>query len=137
MFGLSPIVTATIESTVINFCSCLVALYLTPDRPPHFPSLLIYGVLATPPNVYWQQWLEAKFPGYDLKRVEVDDGGKGVEIEKKLKVQNTCIKVVLDQTLSAVVNVSAYIGITRLLKGVPLDIAWSAVKNVSAFIEHG
>ena len=66
----------------------------------------------------------------------MDDGGKGVQIEKKLNVQNTCIKVALDQTLSAIVNVAAYIGVTRLLKGVPLDIAWSAVKNVGLSIER-
>lgn len=136
MFGLSPVLTATVQSTLINLCSCIIALYLTPDHPPHFPSLLIYGILATPPNVYWQQFLEATFPGYVLEKVAVDDGGKGVQIEKKLNVQNTCIKVALDQTLSAIVNVAAYIGVTRLLKGVPLDIAWSAVKNVGLSIER-
>lgn len=134
MFGLSPVVTATIQSIIISFCSCLVALYLTPDRPPHIPSILIYSALATPPNIWWQRTLEAWFPGYTVKKVEVDDGGKGVEVEKELNVRNTCIKVVLDQTLSAVVNVSAYIGVTRLLKGVPPDIAWSAVKNVSPLV---
>ena len=136
MLGLSPVVTATIQSTVISFCSCLVALYLTPDHPPHFPSLLIYTILATPPNFWWQQFIESQFPGYTLKNLEVDEGGKGVEVEKELNVKNTCIKVVLDQTISAVVNVSAYIGVTRLLKGVPLDIAWSAVKIVSISILH-
>ena len=130
MFGFSPVITATIQSFIINVCSCFVALYLTPDRPPHFPSILIYGILATPPNVYWQQFLESRFPGYELKKLEVDPGGEGVEVEKKLNVRNTCTKVILDQTISAVVNVSAYIGVTRLLKGVPPNIAWSAVKTV-------
>ena len=130
MFGLAPAATATFQSTIITFCSCLVALYLTPEHPPHFPSLLIYTILATPPNFWWQQSLESRFPGYTLKKVEVDDEGDGVEVEKQLNVRNTCVKVVLDQTISAVVNVSAYIGVTRLLKGVPLGVAWSAVKIV-------
>ena len=69
-----------------------------------------------------------------MKKVEVDDGGDGVEVEKQLNVKNTSIKVVLDQTISAFVNVSAYIGVTRLLKGVPIDIAWSAVKIVRVSI---
>ena len=135
MFGLSPVVNATIQSTIICFFSCLIALYLTPDHPPHFPSLLLYSILATPPNFWWQQFLEAWFPGYTVKKIAVDDGGKGVEVEKKLNIRNTCIKVILDQTLAAVPNVTAYIGVTRLLKGVPPDIAWSAVKNVSALIQ--
>ncbi len=136
MFGFSPVVTVTIQSVIISFCSCLVALYLTPDHPPHFPSLLIYSALATPPNFWWQQWLEAWFPGYTVRKVAVDDGGRGVEVEKLLNVRNTCTKVVLDQTIGAVVNVSAYIGATRLLKGVPADIAWSAVKNVSPMLPN-
>ena len=57
-----------------------------------------------------------------------------MEVEKQLNVKNTSIKVVLDQTISAFVNVSAYIGVTRLLKGVPIDIAWSAVKIVRVSI---
>ena len=130
MFGFSPIVAATIQSTIISFCSCLVALFLTPDRPPHISSLLLYSILATPPNFWWQQFIESKFPAYALQRVEVDEGGKGVEVEKKLNVQNTCIKVLLDQTVAAVVNVAGYIGVTRLLKGVPLGLCWKAVKNV-------
>lgn len=130
MSGSSPVLTATIQSFVINLCACLIALYLQPDHPPHYSSILIYGILATPPNVYWQQFVEAYFPGYDLKKVRVDNGGKGVEIEKKLNVRNTCIKVVLDQTVLALFNVIAYVGVTKLLKGESLEIAWDAVKNV-------
>ena len=126
----SPLVTATIQAVVIAFCSCLIAQFLTPDDPPHYVSLLLYSALATPPNFRWQKILEQYFPGYTLKKVEVDDGGKGVEVEKKLEVKNTVIKVILDQTVAAVLNVTGYIGITRLLRGVPLDICWEAVKEV-------
>ena len=51
-------------------------------------------------------------------------------MEKRLDVKNTVIKVVLDQTFAAVLNVAGYIGVTRLLRGVPLDICWEAVKEV-------
>lgn len=60
----------------------------------------------------------------------MDDGGKGVEVEKRLNVQNTIIKFGLDQTLAAVVNVAAYIGGSRALRGVPLEECWMAVREV-------
>ena len=90
----------------------------------------MYSVLATPPNFFWQQFIEQYFPGYSLTKVEVDDGGKGVEVEKKLNVKNTIIKVILDQTVAAVPNVVGYIGVTRLLRGVPWDLCLEAVKEV-------
>ena len=65
-----------------------------------------------------------------MKKVEVDDGGKGVEVERVLNVKNTIIKVALDQTVAAVPNVAGYIGMTRLLRGVPVDLAWEAIKQV-------
>lgn len=74
--------------------------------------------------------MESKFPGYYLKKVEVDDGGKGVEVEKKLDVKNTLIKFGLDQTIGAVVNVTSYIGGTRWLRGVPIGECWNVVKEV-------
>lgn len=128
----SPVVKATIQSVVICLCSCLIALYLTPERPPHVLSLLLFSALSTPPNFWWQKALEARFPGFIVNKVKVDDGGEGVEVEKKLNVRNTCIKVFLDQTIAALINTVAYIGGTRLLRGVPIGICWDAVKEVSA-----
>ena len=66
-----------------------------------------------------------------MQKVEVDDGGKGVEVEKKLNVRNTCIKVLLDQTVASWVNVVFYIAGIRLLRGVSPELAWIAVKEVS------
>ena len=74
--------------------------------------------------------MESEFPGYTLKKLDVDDGGKGVEVEKTLNVRNTLIKLALDQTIGAVVNVAAYIGGSRALRGLPLEECWSAVKEV-------
>ena len=62
--------------------------------------------------------------------MDVDDGGRGVEVEKRLDVRNTLIKLGLDQTIAAVVNVVAYIGGSRALRGVPLEECWMAVKQV-------
>ncbi|MCJ1278849.1 hypothetical protein MMC21_006668 [Puttea exsequens] len=73
--------------------------------------------------------MESRFPGFTLKKVEVDDGGKGVEVEKRLDVWNTLIKFGLDQTVGAVVNVALYLGGTRLLRGVPPVECWQAVQE--------
>ena len=125
-----PIVTATLQSTFLTLCSLLIARFLTSSPPPDIPSLLLYTVLSTPPNYLWQQYIELIFPGYSLKKVDVDDGGKGVSVEKRINVRNTLAKMALDQTIAAVVNVSAYIGVTRLLRGVPADVCWNVVKEV-------
>lgn len=126
----APVAKATAQGCIISLGSCLIALYLTPDRPPHVLSLVLFAALSTPPNFWWQQYLESKFPGYPLKKIRVDDGGKGVEVEKKLDVQNTIVKVILDQTVASLVNVVAFIGGTRLLRGVPIDLSWNAVREV-------
>ena len=122
--------TATLQSTILTLCSLLIAQYFTSSPPPNIPALLLYTLLSTPPNYHWQQYIENKFPGYTLKKLDVDDGGKGVEVEKRLNVRNTLIKLVLDQTIAAVVNVAAYIGGSRALRGLPLDECWMAVREV-------
>lgn len=125
----SPVVTATLQATVLTLCSLLIAHFLTSSPPPNIPALLIYTLLSTPPNFWWQEYIERKFPGYILEKVEVDDGGKGVEVEKKLNVANTLIKLGLDQTVASIINVVAYIGLTRLLSGVPVVECMDAVRK--------
>lgn len=132
----SPILVATLQSTFLTLCSLLIACFFTnADPPPNIPALLIFTLLSTPPNFLWQQWMESKFPGYKVQKVKVDDDGKGVEVEEKLNVRNTLVKFGLDQTVGAVVNVGAYIGGTRLLRGVPAVTCWDAVKEVCFTLE--
>ena len=131
----SPVVRATLQAAVLTLCSLLIARFLTSNPPPNIPALLIYTLLSTPPNFWWQEYIEKIFPGYTLGKVEVDDGGKGVEVEKKLNVANTLIKLGLDQTVASIVNVVAYIGLTRLLSGVPAVECMDAVRKVrSSFL---
>ena len=131
----SPVVRATLQATILTLCSLLIARFLTSNPPPNIPALLIYTLLSTPPNFWWQEYIEKKFPGYTLGKVEVDDGGKGVEVEKKLNVANTLIKLGLDQTVASIVNVVAYIGLTRLFSGVPAVECLDAVRKVrSSFL---
>ena len=126
-----PMIIATFQSTVLTLCSLLIAQYFTSAPPPNIPALLLYTLLSTPPNYLWQQYIESRFPGYTLKKLDVDDGGKGVEVEKTLNMRNTLIKLGLDQTIAAVVNVVAYIGGSRALRGLPLEECWMAVREVS------
>ena len=66
--------------------------------------------------------------------MEVDEGGKGVEVEKKLNIGNTLIKFCLDQSIIAVINVSLFLGGIEALQGVPLDLCWQIVKDVGDFV---
>ncbi|KAL2042608.1 hypothetical protein N7G274_004367 [Stereocaulon virgatum] len=126
----SPMLIATLQSPFLTFCSLLIARFLTnADPPPNIPALLVFTLLSTPPNFLWQQWMESKFPGYKFQKVKVDDGGEGVEVEGRLNVRNTLVKIGLDQTLGAVVNVVVYIGGTRLLRGVPVGLCLDAIQQ--------
>lgn len=113
----------------------MFATFFTNSTPPTVP-LLIFTVLSTPPNYLWQQYLERVFPGYTTQKLEVDDGGKSVNLGKRLNKRNTLKKFVLDQTLGSVVNVVAFLGGVRLLRGVSLEESLQAVHEVS-FLPSG
>ena len=53
-----------------------------------------------------------------------------VTVKRRLNVGNTLLKVGIDQTLGATVNVVAHLGGVRLLRGVPVDECVQAVKEV-------
>jgi len=120
---------ATLQSTFLTLLSTLIARTFTASDPPMVP-LIILALLNTPPNYYWQYLIEKYFPGYTTTKIEVDDGGKGVEVEKKLNVQNTLIKFTLDQTVGAVWNVACFLGLTRFLQGVPIEECFRAIREV-------
>ena len=124
------ILIATLQSTLLSLLSALITKTFTSSNPP-VAALVILALLNTPPNYQWQQYLEANLPGYTTKKVEVDDGGKGVVVEKKLNLQNTLLKFMLDQTIGAVWNVGWFLGLTRFLQGVPLEGCLKAVKEAS------
>ena len=125
-----PVVTAALQSATLSLISSLITKSFTTNDPP-VVALVLFSLFNTPLNYIWQQFIESKFPAYTLAKVEVDDGGKGVEVEKKLNLVNTLIKFCLDQSIIAVINVSLFLGGTRFLQGVPLDLCWAVVKDVS------
>ncbi|MCJ1455738.1 hypothetical protein MMC28_006094 [Mycoblastus sanguinarius] len=129
MLDFPPILMATLQSTTLTLCSLLIARFLTSNPPPSILPLVLYTIISTPPNYLWQQYMERIWPGYTTRKMRVDDGGKGVEVEKKLNLMNTLAKSGLDQTVGAVVNVACYIGGTRLLRGLPLAECLEAVRE--------
>lgn len=133
----SPIVKATLQSAFLALCSALVATFLTPKEPPIL-ALVVFSAFATPPNFLWQQYLERELPGYDIEKPESKGesksaipAGGGVNVKKRLNVKNTLLKVVIDQTAGAVINVALYLGGVRALQGVPLAECFRAIREVS------
>ncbi|KAL8728715.1 MAG: hypothetical protein Q9166_005202 [cf. Caloplaca sp. 2 TL-2023] len=131
----NAIIRSTLQSAFLTFCSALVATFLTPKNPPII-ALVIFSILATPPNYQWQQYLERKLPGYHVEKHETSGdlkGGKpvggGVTLKKKLNVANTLAKVVIDQTFGSVVNVALYLGVVGALQGLPLAECLQVVKE--------
>lgn len=126
---LSNVLVATLQSAFLTLLSTLIARTFTGSDPPIVP-LIVLALLNTPPNYYWQQLIERFFPGYTATKIEVDDGGKGVEVEKTLNLQNTVIKFTLDQTVGAVWNVACFLGLTRFLQGVPIGECFRVIREV-------
>ena len=126
---LSPIVDATIQATIISFCSSIFAIFYSNSTPPIIP-LLIFTILATPPNYLWQQYLERVFPGQTAQKRELDDGDKDAKVKYRLNVRNTLTKFALDQTVGALVNVALFLGGIRFLRGLPVDECLQGVREV-------
>ena len=82
--------------------------------------------MSTPPNFLWQQYLERRFPGYIVQKLDADEKG----LKKRLNIRNTLAKLLLDQSLGSFVNTVAFVGAVRLLRGDSLDGALIAVKEV-------
>ncbi|KAI4196616.1 MAG: hypothetical protein LQ350_006439 [Teloschistes chrysophthalmus] len=129
------LVKATLYSAVLTLCSALIATFLTPKNPP-IVALVIFSIFSTPLNFSWQQYLERKLPGYRVEKHEANDqvkggtsGGGGVTVKMRLNVVNTLIKVVIDQTLLAMVNVALHLGGVRALQGMSLQECLQAVKE--------
>ena len=107
----------------------MFAIFFLHKAPPTLP-LLIFTLISTPPNFLWQQYLERVFPGYSALKLESNKDEKGVKSKKRLNIRNTISKFALDQTLGALVNVAAFLGGVRLLRGLPAEQCWEVVKEV-------
>lgn len=127
----SVMVNSTLQSASLAGLSNLLAQLIQAYRTPKSGTLsldyvtllrfVIFSLLATPPNIIWQQYLEEKFPASF-----VDQQGK-----KKLDKGNTAVKVVLDQTLGAIFNSYLFIVGIGVLKGKDRPTIWADCQSVS------
>jgi hypothetical protein len=109
----------------------------------HFLRFALCAAITTPPNYYWQGWLEKTWPGYEpsaTRRPWKDDielADKVAEKEKeqqptkpKLNKRNTLTKWFIDCiTVGAVVNTVAFLLIMGVLKGMDSATIQQKVRN--------
>lgn len=69
-------------------------------------QFVVFSLIATPPNILWQEYLEERFPAHVVNE-------KG---DKTLHKGNTAVKLMLDQTLGATVNSYLFIAGIGALK---------------------
>lgn len=65
--------------------------------------------------------------------MKMEKEGRG-KTRGRLNVRNTAVKLGLDQTLGAVVNIVAFLGGVRLLRGAGWGEAVRVVREVSVFL---
>jgi hypothetical protein len=106
-------------------------------------QFVFYTVVNVPINCYWQDWLEATFPGSTAAPVneaeakEKKKAGKPVEAKKAVNVQNILIKFVCDQTIGAAFNIPLFLASIGLAKGQGVDQIISTIQKVSSPASHG
>lgn len=99
---------------------------------------MIFALLNTPLNFYWQRYLEDAFPAYPVSAPttttssvnEKTKATNGKPRKGSISIKNTLAKFLLDQTLGALYNTIAFIGGMGLLKGLSWDQAVAAVQKV-------
>lgn len=125
----SVVVQSTIQAASLAGLSNLLAQIIQAYRTDKSLSLdyvtllrfVVYSLLATPPNLYWQSYLEKRYPANHVDK----------EGNKKLQKGNTAIKFVLDQTLGAIVNGYLFIAGIGALKGKDISAIWADCQRVS------
>ncbi|KAI9880967.1 MAG: hypothetical protein M1830_009461 [Pleopsidium flavum] len=133
----SPIVTATVQAAVLSATSNILAQAITAYRKDTSFSInslpvihfVIFTLLNCPPNFLWQEYLEQQFPGYTTSTA-VDNGGKGVTVERTLDMGNTIKKLILDSTVGAAVNTVLFTAVISALKGSSGGEIMVAIKQV-------
>lgn len=91
---------------------------------------ILYGILNTPLNCLWQEYLEQKFPGKTKPSVRKEKGTG----DSQTNVQNLVWKFVLDQTVGAAGNILFFITVQGLLRGASASIIWQSILDDSVGI---
>lgn len=87
-------------------------------------NFALFALLSTPPNVLWQQWLEATYPS------QVPAPEEKNPAKQKLSISNTAKKFLLDQTIGGPVNTVLFIATMAGLRGLATDEIVATVKSV-------
>lgn len=101
-------VTITAQAAVMSAVSNIIAQGLTAYTEKTSFSIdwvpvmqfLIFAIISTPPNILWQEYLEASFPSSGSNPPPPTAPGQA----PPLSIRNTLIKTVLDQTVGAAFN---------------------------------
>ncbi|RGP70702.1 hypothetical protein FLONG3_7381 [Fusarium longipes] len=127
-----PVVMATIQSAALGGIANILAQVITAYRAgtdvaidwvPVF-QFLLFNIICTPPNFYWQDFLESTFPAHPDDLSQPKDSKDAKKTQPKLSIRNTLIKFTLDQTIGAAANTllfSTYVHALRsAIKDVPV-----------------
>jgi protein Mpv17 len=84
-----------------------------------------------PINCFWQDWLEATFPGSKPAPAAAPSEKKTKAQKKQLDVRNTLIKFACDQTIGAAFNVPLFLATIGAVKGQGLEQIVNTIQKVS------
>ncbi|KAK4673771.1 hypothetical protein QC763_114840 [Podospora pseudopauciseta] len=140
--ALSPMQFALIQAAVIGSLSNIIAQVIAAQRDNKLITInllslfqyVLFGLVNTPPNILWQEYLESTFPSYHPSPTPeaIASASKGSEaeldaeekegklVEPKLNRRNTAIKTLLDQTVGAAVNTFLY---SMFMNGIQMGMA--------------
>ena len=117
---------AALLSATSNLIAQGAAAYQS-DQP--LIKYVAYGILNTPVNVVWQQFLENRFPGKPrvVKEAETPSAG----------TKNVLIKFALDQSVGAVFNIVLFIVASSAMNGSGTANIMKAVRQVRHLLLRG
>jgi protein Mpv17 len=97
----------------------------------------VYTIVNIPINVFWQEWLEATFPGSKPAPVptaaaDEKKASKPVKSDKQVRdVKNTLIKFAMDQSVGAAFNIPIFLATIGAVKGQGWEQILDTVRRVS------
>ncbi|KAK8166461.1 hypothetical protein IWX90DRAFT_432875 [Phyllosticta citrichinensis] len=103
-----------------------------------FLKFVLCTVISTPPNVLWQEYLEEQFPGTTKDKKKKPTKAKDDKNEKRTADAadggqrnwwNVFMKLFLDQTVGAFVNIVLFVATIRALNGSGSDEIYAAIKD--------
>ncbi|KAJ4066232.1 hypothetical protein NW756_010845 [Fusarium oxysporum] len=145
-----PVVMATIQSAALGGIANILAQGISAYRAgvnlndividwiPVF-QFLLFNVICTPPNFYWQDFLESTFPAHPDKAPKAKDSKDAKKTQPKLSIRNTLIKFFLDQTAGAAVNTLLFSMYTHALRSAiqPAPVITSLAKAITYWTSPG